>query len=207
MRAAAVLLAMMVACGDADEVTSTSTTSSTSSTTTPSTTSTTISSTSTSKADDGFALTKSCTHEARDVRIVVSYPGEWHVNGEGAPTCSAFDPEPVNLRQGTEFPLDIAVVVRVEPVAFATAAQLPGLRVEDQRRQQVDGRDAVRLDGASTDGPTAPQGQRSVRYIVDAGEERSIIATTWDVEGNDFESGEAVLDRMVESFDIEPRAR
>ncbi len=167
--AVAVLVALMVACGDDDEITSTSTTSSTSST------STTMSSTSTTALDDGPRLAQSCTHEERDVRIVVSYPENWYVNGEGASPCSAFDPQPVNLRQGTEFPLDLAVVVR--------------------------------LEGASLGGPITSEGQRSVRYVIDAGDQRSIIAITWDVEGNDFEMSKKVLDRMVNAFDIEPRER
>lgn len=188
----------MVACGDDDEVTSTTSSSS-------STTSTTISSTSTTAADDGPALAQSCRHEERDVRIVVRYPENWHVNGEGTSPCTAFDPQPVNVRQGTEFPLDLAVVVRVEPVAFGTASQRSGLRVEEETRLQVDGRDAVRFEGTSTGGPMAQEGQRSIRYVVDAGEERSIIATTWQVEGNDYETSKTVLDRMVNAFDIEPR--
>lgn len=201
--AASLLASTLLACGGDDEVASPTSTSSTTTTTT-STTSTTISP-STTTTDPGLRLTQSCTHEERGVRVVVPYPEGWHVNGGEATACSAFDPEPISLRAGTEFPLDLAVVVRVEPVEPARATGSSGLRIEDQRQLQVDGRQAVRLVARSTDGPIAPEGARSVRYVVDAGPERSIIATTWDVEGNDFEMAVAALDRMAEGFDIEPR--
>ncbi|HVM01506.1 MAG TPA: hypothetical protein VM263_02465 [Acidimicrobiales bacterium] len=200
--AASVLGSMLVGCGGDDEVASTSTTSTSSTTTT---TSTTISPPSTTTTDRSLRLTQSCTHEERGIRVVVPYPEGWHVNGGEATACSAFDPEPISLRAGTEFPLDLAVVVRVEPVELARATGSSGLRIEDQRQLQVDGRQAVRLVARSTGEPMAPEGARSVRYVVDAGPERSIIATTWDVEGNDFETAVAALDRMAEGFDIERR--
>lgn len=180
----------------------TTTTSSTSTSTTVPTT-TAPGETTTTKA--GAELGQSCVHEEREVTIVVRYPAGWHSNGEGATPCSAFDPEPFQLRRGTEYPPDLAVVVRVEPVTFERASRPDAEQVDDERRTQVDGRDAVRLQVVSSGEGLRPAGERSIRWVVDGGAGRSIIAHTSDVEGNDFEESQRVLDEMVAVFDIQPR--
>jgi hypothetical protein len=153
------------------------------------------------------ALSQSCTHEDRDVRVVVRYPDGWHANpGDPVPACTAFDPDPFELRAGTEFPRDLAVVLRVEPLAYARAIAPTGLGVEERRDRTVDGRRAARVVVVSTGEGLGPPGVRSLRYVIDAGRERSIIAETFEAEGNDFERSVAVLDAMVTALDVEPRA-
>lgn len=192
--ALAVIL-MAAACGDDDDEAATTTTT----TTTPTTTTSTV--------DDGdVALTQSCTHEDRDVRIIVRYPEGWYAaDGHGLQSCTAFDPEPIELRPGTEFPRDLGVVLRVEPVAFARAATGAGRSIEDERTLTLDGRTAVRQEAVTTGEGLGPAGLRLVRYVVDGGTDRSIIATTHDVEGNDFSRSTEVLDAMAAAFDIDPR--
>ncbi len=177
------------ACGDDDEPA-----------TTTSTTGTSTTSTTTQRQP---ALTRSCTHQEREVRIVVRYPEGWHTNSDaGVVPCSAFDPEPFQLRPGTEFPPELAVVLRVEPIDYGRAS---AGQAEDERRMMIDGRGAVRQEVVATGTGLEPAGQRSVRYVVDGGAGRSVIATTSDVEGNDFPLSTGVLDAMVTALDIEPR--
>lgn len=195
------------ACGGDDDDAATTTTTSISTTSTTAVPRTSSSSTtSTTTGDQGSRLTQSCTLQDRDVRIVVGYPEAWHVNtGEPAPRCTAFDPDPIDLRRGTELPRDLAVVLRVEPIAFARASTADGVRVERESRTTIDGRTAVRQEVVTTGEGLGPPGQRSLRYIIDAGADRSIIISTWDVEGNDFADDSEVLDAMATALDIEPR--
>ena len=192
--ALAVIL-MAAACGDDYDEAATTTT----------TTTTTTTATTTPTVDDGdVALTQSCTHEDRDVRIVVRYPEGWYAaDGQGVQSCTAFAPEPIELRPGTEFPRDLGVVLRVEPVAFARAATGAGRSMEDERRLMIHGRRAVRQEAVTTGEGLGPAGLRLVRYVVDGGTDRSIIATTHDVEGNDF--SRSIEFAMAAAFDIDPR--
>lgn len=197
--------------GDDDEAGTTTTSSSGASTTAGPTTSTvrttsTSSTTSTTTGDQAPRLAQSCTLEDRDVRIVVRFPEAWHVNSaQPVPRCTAFDPDPIDLPGRTELPRDLAVVLRVEPVGFDRASTAEGVRVEAETRTTIDGRTAVRQEVVTTGEGLGPAGQRSVRYIIDAGTDRSIVMSTWDVEGNDFARSRDVLDAMARALDIEPR--
>ncbi|MDQ4070383.1 MAG: hypothetical protein M3203_13080 [Actinomycetota bacterium] len=176
-------------------------------TTTTAVTTTTVTPTTTTTGDSRRpALAQSCTHDERGVRIVVRYPQGWHVNDpRAAQPCSAFDPEPVNIRPATEFPADLAVIVRVEPVVFDRAVTPGGVRVEEESSSTIDGRRARRQTVVSTGEGLYPAGRRSLRYVIDGGPDRTIIATTSDVQGNDFAESSSVLDAMVTALEIEPR--
>jgi len=193
-------------CGGVDE--SATTTSPTTPMSTPAgpTTTSTSSGTSTTTRDQGPPLTESCALRDREVRIGIRYPRGWRVNsGQTVPECTAFDPDPIQLGAATELPRELAVVVRIEPVGFDRASAADGVRVEAERRMTVDGRRAVRQEVVTTGRGLGPAGQRSVRYVVDGGTDRSILASTWNVEGNNFAASTEVLDAMATSFDIEPR--
>ncbi len=200
----AALMAMaLAACGDDGDESAPTTT-----TTVADATTTTVPGATTTTTDgaDGVALSQSCTHTERDVSVVVRYPAGWHVNqAEGVTPCTAFDPDPFELQAGTEFPRDLAVVVRVEPISLARATEPAGLRVEQEREMTIDGRRALRVTAVSTGEGLDPAGLRSIRYVVDAGTDRVILAMTFDVPGNDFERSTEVLDAMAAAFDIQPR--
>jgi len=192
-------------CDDGGGEAATTTTSTSTTSTTAATTTSSSSTTSTTTGGERVELTQSCVHLERDVRITVRYPEGWHVNDRRVQPCSAFDPEPFELPVGTEFPRGLAVVLRVEPLAFDRAATLTGLRVEAERSLSVDGRRAVRQEVVTTGEGLGPAGLASTRYVVDGGSERSILVSTFDVEGNDFERSVEVLDHMVPAFEVEPR--
>lgn len=199
--AALVVCLSLAACsGDGDDAMAPATTTTT--TTTPTTTASATDATTTT-TEAGPRLGQSCTHEERGVTIEVRYPDGWHSDdGDAAVACSAFDPDPFQLRRGTEYPPDLAVVVSVEPLPFERASQASSDRVEDAQRAEVAGRQAVRLEVVSTGEGLRPAGERSVRWVIDGGAERSIIAQTSDVEGNDFPHSRRVLDAMVRAFTI-----
>ncbi len=161
------------------------------------------SSVTTTTGDNRIELARSCVHEERGVRVEVRYPQGWHVNNDDVQPCSAFDPEPFHLRPGTEFPRDLAVVLYVEPLAFDQLTSHTGVQVQAERPMTIDGRRAVRQ--VVTAGGALPSPHRtSTRYVVDAGTERSIVATTFHVEGNDYERSVETLDAIVGTFEIEP---
>ena len=132
------------------------------------------------------------------------YPEGWHVNGPSIQPCTAFDPEPFSLQPGTELPRDLAVLLLVEPIGFDQAANPTGLRVDEQRSMNIDGRRAVRQVVTTTGEGLGPAGQQATRYVVDGGTDRSILATTWNVAGNNYGESVRILDAMAEAFDIDP---
>ena len=96
-------------------------------------------------------------------------------------------------------------MLRVEPLELDAAATLTGLRVEAERSLTVDGRRALRQEIVTTGEGLAPAGLTSTRYVVDGGAERTIIASTFKIEGNDFERSLQVLDAIVAALEVEPR--
>lgn len=199
--ALACTLALAVAgCGGGDDDGAAPGTSTTSSTTTTVATTTGEPTTTTS----AVRLSQTCEHEERGVTVVVRYPEGWSVNDNPDTACSAFDPEPFELERGTEYPADLAVILRVEPVSVERASDPRTERIEDRREARIDGRRAVRLDVVSTGEALRPAGQRTIRWVIDAGDDRAVLAHTSDVEGNDFERSTEVLDEMVQALEITP---
>ena len=154
---------------------------------------------------DAVALTQVCTHQARGVTLRVHYPEGWHTNDPSVQPCSAFDPEPFSIEPNTQYPRDLAVVVLVEPFSFEQASNPTGLRVEAERPATVDGRQAVRQVVVSTGEGLGPAGVESTRYVIDAGTDRSVIASTYDVAGNDYARSVQVLDAMAGAMVVDPR--
>jgi len=153
--------------------------------------------------DQPVNLTQSCTHEERGVTVNVRYPQGWHANDPAVQACTAFDPEPFTLQPNTQIPRDLAVLLFVEPLGFDQAVNPTGLRVDEQRSLTVDGRRAVRQVVTTTGEGLGPAGQQATRYVIDGGTDRSILATTWNVAGNDYGENVQVLDAMAGAFDIQ----
>ena len=143
-----------------------------------------------------LALSQRCTNE-RD-GFTVSYPAGWHTNsGEVMPACSAFDPEPVQVPPQSEMPFEIAIVIDVEEVAFEeTATDSQFERVLSSERLIIGGRPALRAEVEATGEGLADRGMRTLRYVLDLGNGRSLIATTHKT-GPSYEREKETLARMI----------
>lgn len=156
------------------------------------------------------ALGASCTNS--ELGITISHPEGWHTNrGEVLPACSVFDPEPFELEEGTEIPLDLAVVLQGSDRQFATYADAddqPGTRELERRESTIDGRDAVAmLLEATEDAPLLEPGTHLYRWAVDTGvDEMTAVSTlllvTYDRGEPDFDEKRRVLDAMVEGLEL-----
>lgn len=158
----------------------------------------------TDAGNDGPRLTRLCTHQARGVTVTVRYPDGWHTNESSAQPCSAFDPEPFTLEPETQYPRDLAVIMQVEPLGFEAASSASGVRIQSERATTIDGRQAVRQVVVTTGEALGPAGQEATRYVIDAGTERSILAYSYNVAGNDYGRSVEALDAMANAFAIDP---
>ena len=141
-----------------------------------------------------------CTNE--EDGFTVAYPPDWHTNtGEVAPTCSFFHPEPFDLPEASEA-VGIAIRVDREPVAFEDAAgPSPAREVLEREETTVAGRPAVRLEYEATGDGLLDRGTRGVDYLVDLDGE-TLVASTLDVGGLDFERNVQVLDELVDTIEL-----
>jgi hypothetical protein len=145
------------------------------------------------------AAVRECTNEPD--AYTVEYPQDWEINaGDTEPPCSYFDPDPIDLPEAQEAPLDIAVSIRREPANLdRVSGEDPTIEVLERETTEVDGRDAIHRLTESTGGGLRPEGIRAYQYLVDlAGE--TLIASTYDVDGEDFDANREVLDAMMESL-------
>ncbi len=136
--------------------------------------------------------------------IRVSYPEGWHVNsGATHPACSAFDPEPFEVPEATEF-LDAAALLSVEQVDFETITSPDARagRVLNERDQLIDGQDALRIESESEGDALLPEGLRSTRWFVLLGENRTLTLVTHQVEGADYERNRQILDQMAMRLEL-----
>lgn len=149
------------------------------------------------------ATMQTCGHPEHGYEV--SYPAGWHTNpGDVIASCSVFDPDPIELQPDTEIPLDLGVIILVDPVPFDTAAD-PDERFErvlEREELEVDGGRAARLETEATGEGMTPEGTLSYRYVVDLDDERTLIASTYEVGDLDYEDKKGVLDRMVETLEL-----
>lgn len=159
-----------------------------------------------SRAEDGAegtVLRQRCTHPSHG--FSVSFPDGWHDNsGAIVPPCTAFDPEPIEIPPASEIPFDIAVVIDVDEVAFEriTPPDPAREKILSRERLEVDGREAWRVEAESTGEGLAPPGMRSLRYVVDLGDGRSLIAATHRTDAGEYRRNQDVLEQMVQSLDL-----
>lgn len=147
----------------------------------------------------GAAATEECVAPT----FSVERPGSWSVNdpAEAAP-CRYFHPDPFEVPQNTET-VGIAIHLGYEEVPFETTSN-PGEETQetlDRRETEVDGLRAVRIRARSTGQGLLDSGVELVNWVIDAGPQRSFLATTIEAAGN-FERNIEVLDSMVETLDF-----
>ena len=134
----------------------------------------------------------------------VSYPSGWQTNsGDVIPLCSAFDPDPFEIPRDSEMPFEIAVTIDVDAVAFeTTSASSRWEKVLSSERTTIAGRPAIRVEAEATGEGLADRGMRSLRYVVDLGDGKSLIATTW-ATGASYERDKEILARMVQTLSLQ----
>lgn len=137
--------------------------------------------------------------------ITVEYPKGWRVNdGDTLPTCSAFDPDPLDVPDAQGF-FDAAALLSIEPVDFATVAD-PEAQMgnEVSRRQElVDGHDAVRVETEADGDGLLDEGTRSTRWMIVLGREETLTFTTHETgDSDEYEQHRDVLDEMVTRLEL-----
>lgn len=137
----------------------------------------------------------------------IGYPADWDVDGTEEQGCQYFDPEPVDVGEGTE--PDTAVIVNVDPVAFDRAVEgaTSGPSVAEVRERTeltVDERRALRVETVASGEGLYPEGTVQYQYIVDLPGERTLVAHTNDALAADiWPDSKGVLDGMIDRLTVE----
>jgi hypothetical protein len=149
---------------------------------------------------DPTALTQRCTNTAHG--FSVSYPVGWHTNsGAVIPACSAFHPDPFEIPEASEMPFEIAITISVEPVTtdeLRTTSQWE--QIVSAERLSIRGREAWRIEARATGEGLPERGMRTLRYAIDLGEGRTLLASTHDASGH-YGLNQEVLGRMMETLE------
>lgn len=135
-----------------------------------------------------------CTNEAAG--YTVGYPSDWQTNEPDLlEACQVFDPGPLELPdEPQDLPLDLAVTIRVEPVAFdRLVGEDMSTDVVEREDLRVAGRTAVRDEVVATGDGLIPEGTAFTRYAIDLDGE-TLVASSYDI-------GEPAYDRKVEVLD------
>jgi hypothetical protein len=152
-------------------------------------------------APQPLALSQRCTNDVHG--FTVAYPAGWHTNdGRVIPACSAFDPESVQVPAESEMPFDIAIVLGVQQVPFDRVGGDPRFeRVLSSERLTLGGRPALRAEVEATGEGLADRGLRTLRYAIDLGGGRTLIATTHRTHAR-YEREKEILARMLETIEL-----
>ncbi len=151
--------------------------------------------------DEQMADTARCTNDQAGYSI--EYPADWHTNADEPPTCTYFDPEPIEL---PERPRDVAglaaISIRREPVAFSrVTGQDRGTRVIERAELEIARRPAVRRLIEATGQALLPEGRRSYQYLVNL-DGQTLIATADGRDDRDFDANRELLDEMMRTLEL-----
>lgn len=146
-------------------------------------------------------LTQRCSNAQSGFSI--SYPAGWRTNDASVlPACSVFDPADVELPRESEVPFDIAIVIGAQDHPFEPApASTQYETVLSSQLMKIAGRDAVRVEVESTGEGLADRGMRSLRFVLDLGGGRTLVATTNDT-GESYARQKEILAQMVETLSV-----
>lgn len=149
-------------------------------------------------AAEAMAETAECENEADG--YTVRYPATWEVNaGDVLEPCSLFDPEPIRVPPASEIPLEIAVILGVEPVPFETlSGEVLGRRDLSREAATVDGRSAMRIEAETTGEGLHEAGIRFYQVVVDL-DGRTFVATTYGTGSLALDVKQAIVDRMLDT--------
>lgn len=147
------------------------------------------------------ALSQRCTNEQHG--YTVSYPAGWHTNdGSVIPACSAFDPRPVAIPRESEIPFELSVVLNVQQMPMARLGDSSQWeRVLSAERTTIGGRPALRVETEATGEGLAERGMRTLRYAIDLGAGRTLIASTHDANPA-YAQNKDVLAAMIQTVAV-----
>lgn len=148
-----------------------------------------------------LALGQTCTNEAAGYTI--RYPTGWQTNpGDVTEQCRVFDPAAITLPERSES-FDEAIHIRVDRVPFEQVTDETSIseRQLSRRETTIDGHQAVVVEAESTGQALLPEGIRSYRYAVNLNGQ-TLIASTYDVQGTQYQRNKQVLDQMINTLDI-----
>lgn len=132
--------------------------------------------------------------------VTVAHPADWAVNlGDVVAPCSRFAPEPFEVRPHSDVRM-AAIALRVED---GVLDELAGPPPDEVARTDVlvDGRPAVRQ--VLVTGPGLyPEGTHITRYLIDLGQERTLVADAVLAPGDPDRETVAVLDAMMGALEI-----
>lgn len=145
-----------------------------------------------------IALTQRCTNTQAGFSI--SYPAGWKTNdGSVLPACSVFDPAPIQLPRESEIPFELAVVISAQDAPFEPEVKSSQFeRVLSSEPLKIAGKDAVRAEVEATGEGLADRGMRSLRYVIDLGNGRTLVAVTSDT--GSYAQEKEILAQMVETL-------
>lgn len=142
--------------------------------------------------------TQSCTNE--ELGYTVAFPADWFTNDPAAaPPCTYFDPDPVEVPEATEF-LDVAVSVSRVDGPVESLIRDDATEVLTEQPAQIGGRNAVRVEGRATGMGLLDEGTRTYRVLVDLGGSRTLVFSTQDMDGVDYDRAAEVLDGIADSL-------
>ncbi len=153
------------------------------------------------KNNSNINLTQTCINQ--QVGYQVNYPQDWQTNsGKVMNFCQVFDPNSAKVPERTES-ISKAIYLRVEENTPFDLVSQENLGEEHLSKETltIDSYQAVAVESESTGRAMLPKGQRTYSYIVDLGN-RTLIATTYDVPGNDYPKNKQILDDMLKTLEF-----
>ena len=154
--------------------------------------------------DDSIAFNQTCVNN--DIGYRVSYPQDWQTNsGKVIDRCRVFDPHSAIVPKYTES-TDKAIYIWIEKnVSFASITQEDvSERHLSKQDTAISGDRAVIVESESTGEALLREGIRKYSYIIDLGD-ATLIATTYDITGNDYQKNKQILDRMMNTIEFNPQ--
>lgn len=139
--------------------------------------------------------------------VTLRHPAGWEAGGEDIAGCEFFDPEDQDLEPDTE-PQGVDLHWSLEPAPFERIAQSDHASTPQRHLAAVvDGHRAVRITATSTGDALLPEGVETTTWVVDLsrsaqGDDTSLVGTTRDVDGVDYDQAVRVLDAMARAVRI-----
>lgn len=160
--------------------------------------------TSQTETDHHIPLNQTCINSK--IGYQVSYPQGWQTNsGTVVDRCRVFDPQSAILPKNTES-TSKAIYLRIEKnISFEEVAEAD--ISEQQLSKQtitVANNQAVVIESESTGKALLRKGIRKYSYIVDL-DKQTLIATTYEIPGNDYQTNKQILDRMMATIEFSDR--